>query len=73
MRSQPGGVEKARVIYDATKKGDPKLVLFPEAELNAYGYQLLQDGDNKNAIAVFEMNVDAYPTSANTYDSLSDA
>ena len=73
LRSQPGGVEKARAIYDATKKRDPKLVLFPEAELNAYGYQLLQDGDNKNAIAVFEMNVDAYPKSANTYDSLSDA
>jgi hypothetical protein len=27
----------------------------------------------KGAIQVFQLNVDAYPTSANTYDSLSDA
>ena len=73
LRSQPGGVQKARAIYEATKKTDPKLVLFPEAELNQYGYQLLQDGDTKNAIDVFQLNVDAYPKSANTYDSLSDA
>ena len=73
LRSQPGGVQKARAIYDATKKSDPKLVLFPENELNQYGYQLLQDGDTKNAIEVFQLNVDAYPKSANTYDSLSDA
>ena len=73
LRSQPGGVQKARAIYDASKKRDPKLVLFPEAELNAYGYQLLQDSDAKNAIDVFQMNVDEYPKSANTYDSLSDA
>jgi tetratricopeptide (TPR) repeat protein len=34
---------------------------------------LLAEDNVKDAIAVFQMNVDAYPTSANTYDSLSDA
>jgi dienelactone hydrolase len=69
----PGGVEKARRIFDEQRKRDPKIVLFPEGEANAYGYQLLQSGDVKGAIGVFQMNVDAYPKSANTYDSLSDA
>jgi tetratricopeptide (TPR) repeat protein len=48
-------------------------VLFPENETNLYGYELLGRGDAAEAIIVFEMNVDEYPESANTYDSLSDA
>jgi dienelactone hydrolase len=69
----PGGVENARKIFDETRRQDPKVVLFPEAEANVYGYQLLQADDLQGAIGVFQMNVDAYPTSANVYDSLSDA
>jgi pimeloyl-ACP methyl ester carboxylesterase len=71
--TRPGGVDEARRIYDEARRRDPKIVLFPEGEANAYGYELLQGGDVKGAIQVFQLNVDAYPTSANTYDSLSDA
>lgn len=71
--AQPGGVAKARQIYDATRKKDKSIVLFPEAELNQFGYQVLQDGRAKDAVVIFQMNVDEYPRSANTYDSLSDA
>jgi tetratricopeptide (TPR) repeat protein len=49
------------------------VVLFPEGEMNLYGYQLLQEGNAAHARWVFQLNVDAYPASANTYDSLSDA
>ena len=70
---QPGGAERARGLYDAAKSSGKAIVLFPEAELNARGYELLQDGLTKDAIIVFAMNVDAYPQSANVYDSLSDA
>ena len=69
----PGGVARARQIYDEAKKKDPRVVLFPEAEANAYGYELLQRGNAKDAIEVFRLNMDAHPASANTYDSLSDA
>ena len=71
--TKPGGVDRARQIYEDSKRRDPGLVLFPETEANTYGYQLLQSGSVNEAIAVFALNVDAYPKSANTYDSLSDA
>jgi dienelactone hydrolase len=67
-----GDVARARQIYDTTKKKDPKVVLFPENDLNLHGYQLLQESKPKDAIEVFKLNVDAYPASANTYDSLAD-
>jgi len=69
----PGGVQKARQIYDTTRRTDKKTLLFPEAELNQFGYQVLQEGRAKDAIVIFQMNVDEYPASGNTYDSLSDA
>ena len=69
----PGGVAKARQIYDETRKKDKTTILFPENELNQFGYQVLQEGRAKDAIIIFKMNVDEYPKSANTYDSLSDA
>jgi len=68
----PGRVARARQIYDEAKKKDPRVVLFPEAEANAYGYELLQRGNAKDAIEVFRLNMDAHPASANTYDSLAD-
>ena len=70
--SEPGGVAKAQAIYQANK-GNASLILFPEGELNAFGYQIMQEGRSKDAIVVFQMNVEAYPQSANVYDSLSDA
>jgi dienelactone hydrolase len=69
----PGGVAKARQIYDEVRKKDKKAILFPESELNLFGYRVLQEGRAKDAIVIFQMNVDEYPASANTYDSLSDA
>ena len=71
--ASPNGVTKARAIYDDTRKKDKSILLFPESELNLFGYQVLQAGRAKDAIAIFQMNVDEYPTSANTYDSLSHA
>jgi len=70
--SAPGGVAKARQMYDDAKRAGKRTVLFPETETNLLGYQLLQEGNAKDAIEVFKLNVEAYPASANTYDSLSD-
>lgn len=46
---------------------------FDEKAVNWAGYVLLQARKIPRAIAVFRLNVEAYPDSANVYDSLSDA
>jgi tetratricopeptide (TPR) repeat protein len=70
---QPGGIARAKDIYQRARRGGSRVVLFPEGEMNLYGYQLLQEGKAADAVDVFKLNVDAYPQSANVYDSLSDA
>jgi dienelactone hydrolase len=69
---EPGGVPRARRMYDEAKGRDASLVLFPEAETNTLGYQLLQNGNVKDAVTVFQLNLEGYPRSANACDSLSD-
>ena len=44
-----------------------------EAAINAFGYALLGKQRVAEAIEVFKLNVEAYPNSANVYDSLGDA
>lgn len=44
-----------------------------ESELNACGYVLLAQGNLQEAIAVFRINVNLFPQSANCYDSLGEA
>ena len=68
----PGGVAKARQMYDDAKRAKKNDILFPENETNLLGYELLRNGNAKDAVEVFKLNVDAYPASCNTYDSLSD-
>ena len=68
----PGGAARAKELYADAKRKHPGVVLFPENELNLFGYQLLQDGNPKDAVTIFQLNVQVYPASANPYDSLSD-
>jgi len=44
-----------------------------EADVNAWGYRLRGQGQQKQALEIFKLNVSLYPKSANTYDSLADA
>ena len=44
-----------------------------ESDINAFGYSLLRRNQTKEAIEVFKLNVEAYPQSANVYDSLGEA
>ncbi len=48
-------------------------VPIPEATLNAVGYRLLQTENVPEAIEAFRANTEAYPKSANVYDSLGEA
>lgn len=43
-----------------------------ETDTNALGYRLLQGQRFNDAVEVFKLNVEAYPNSANVYDSLGD-
>jgi hypothetical protein len=44
-----------------------------EGELNAYGYQLMNEGRLQEAVEVFKLNARQHPASWNVYDSLGDA
>ncbi|HQV33021.1 MAG TPA: DUF2911 domain-containing protein [Calditrichia bacterium] len=70
---------KARLLENkgdamaAQKLIDAHLGEATEAEVNAYGYQLLGQGKKGEAIAIFKRNVKNFPKSWNTYDSLGEA
>ena len=49
------------------------LAIATETEINAYGYQLLAQGDMDKSIEVLTLNTTRYPKSANAWDSLGEA
>ncbi|HEV7645344.1 MAG TPA: tetratricopeptide repeat protein [Pyrinomonadaceae bacterium] len=55
-------------------KSDPKhRFVETQAPMNRFGYFLLQQKRNDDALKIFKLNVEGYPNSANVYDSLGDA
>lgn len=68
-----GGTEAARARFTALRADPRHAYYIEETRLNALGYQLLGQGKTGAAIAVFEMNVEAFPASWNVYDSLGEA
>jgi len=67
------GVEAAIKEYHTFKDNQPEDYDFNELELNNLGYRYLQEGEVETAIAIFKLNVQAYPESSNTYDSLGES
>ena len=67
------GIRTAIKQYHGLKKTRPDVYNFGEYELNMLGYQLLWRGMNEAAIEIHKLNTQAYPDSANSYDSLGDA
>jgi tetratricopeptide (TPR) repeat protein len=67
------GIDQATKQYHDVKSAAPATYNLDEDELNALGYQLIQAHQLKHAIRVFQLNVEAYPQSGNTYDSLGEA
>ena len=67
------GVEAMVAEFHSLKSGaDPDLYV-AESEINTLGYRLLRRQLVNEAIAVLKLNVEAYPQSANVYDSLAEA
>ena len=68
-----GGYTAASKAYRSFRVDPAHVYLETEADVNRLGYELLRDGKTDDAIEIFKLNVEAYPRSANTYDSLAEA
>ena len=66
------GIDAAEKQYRDLKAAAPTTYNFDENELNSLGYQLIRTNKFKDAIRIFQLNVEAFPKSANTYDSLAE-
>jgi len=64
------GIDQAVIQYQQLKASGTTSYNFDEDELNGLGYQLIQTKKFKEAIRIFQLNVEAYPKSSNVYDSL---
>jgi len=69
---QSQGGQKAVELYNKFEKSDPGCITFSEAAINMVGYRAMQQGHNNDAMALFKLNADTYPNSANCWDSYSD-
>ncbi|UCC78678.1 MAG: tetratricopeptide repeat protein [Candidatus Zixiibacteriota bacterium] len=67
------GVETAAQLYRKFKPSNPDHVFFREFNINILGYRYLQTGRGRDALTLFELNADAFPTSANAWDSYGEA
>jgi len=67
---QENGIDKAVTEYRMLKTDKADDYNFSENELNNLGYYYLGNKDTGTAIAIFKLNVEAFPDSWNPYDSL---
>ncbi len=65
------GVAAALEYYKGIK--DSAGYYLNEHEMNRTGYEFLQSGKVKEAAAIFKLNTEAFPKSANVYDSYGEA
>jgi CubicO group peptidase (beta-lactamase class C family) len=68
-----GRADEAVEAYRKIKRESPNNVAVAEERINQLGYTLLGEKKYPEAIAIFNLNVELYPQSANTYDSLAEA
>jgi CubicO group peptidase (beta-lactamase class C family) len=68
-----GRVDEAVAAYKKLQAANPADPALAEQRLNERGYEFLQKKDSAKAIALFRLNTELYPASANTYDSLGEA
>ncbi|HMG66845.1 MAG TPA: hypothetical protein VK588_04130, partial [Chitinophagaceae bacterium] len=66
LKAQGKTEEGDKIMNDA-------LAIGSEIELNAYGYQLLGNGQNDKAIEILSLNAKRFPKSPNCFDSLGEA
>jgi tetratricopeptide (TPR) repeat protein len=67
------GINEAAKQYHDFKVAEPATYNFDEDELNSLGYHLIHENKFKEAIRIFQLNIEAFPLSSNAYDSLAEA
>jgi FKBP-type peptidyl-prolyl cis-trans isomerase FkpA len=67
------GLEAMIAEFHTLQSAGNSDVYVGESDINSFGYRLLKKNQVNEAIAVFKMNVQTYPKSANAYDSLGEA
>ena len=65
--------EVVNFIKQERMKGSNSDYNVSELGINAFGYALMQQGHNEDALTIFELNIEFNPDSWNTYDSYGDA
>jgi len=68
-----GGVDGAMQYYHRRREEDSTALLFIEPQMNRLGYTYLGRGQVTEALAVFRLNIEAFPESFNVYDSYGEA
>lgn len=57
------------IIKSEHTKGINSLYNVGEDEINNFGYQLISENKNNEALEIFKLNTQLYPQAWNTYDS----
>jgi CubicO group peptidase (beta-lactamase class C family) len=65
------GVDEAIGLFQEQRAKNP--AAFEERDLNGLGYALLNGGRTQEAVKILKLNAEAFPDSANVYDSLAEA
>lgn len=73
MPQEYESIDDALAAFRKLKKDSPNDPDVSEGNLNRTGYEMLQAHEYETAIAIFQLNMEFYPTSANVYDSLAEA
>jgi tetratricopeptide (TPR) repeat protein len=69
----PGGAVQVRQQLIEARRKDPKVQLWPEVSVDIIGGGYLREGESKAAIEIFQLNLLAYPDSADANGNLADA
>jgi hypothetical protein len=73
LNIKSGLLQETGKSAEAEKIKKEALAVATEAELNAYGYQLLGQSEYDKAIAILTLATERFPKSANAWDSLGEA
>lgn len=67
------GIDNIEEVYANLKEKYPVDYDFSESQLNNLGYHYFGKGQMEEALAIFRLNIDAFPEAFNVYDSYGEA
>ena len=68
-----GGAAHASQQLMEARKRDPQVQLWPEISMSIIGQDFMREGEPKSAVEVLQLNLLAYPTSADANETLAEA